>query len=138
MHNGEQSGNGPNTQRHDEDCGNRKARGSAQSPPTVSQTSGELLDAHPAPRIPGFIPDHSRVTKNASSRIAGFLWGHTTSDVLGNLLFEVKLNLIVEFARGAVALEQHSQAQTEFLSRTHGVDLLSWVDGLMAVRLAIV
>ena len=92
---GEQSSRRANPECYYEDSGKGKTRRPGKGPHTQPQTLTHLFEAYPAPSIPGFFLEDSRISESSHRGIASLFAAHARGDVLEDLLFEMKLNFVV-------------------------------------------
>ena len=84
-----------NTQRQREYSHSSKSRILAQHSGAVAQILTHLFEPNPTPGVPRLSLEEGGVAKSSQRSMAGFLPAHAGGDVLGYLVFEMKLNLII-------------------------------------------
>src|SRR5215475_9968983 len=98
VHDSKEGGGGTDSQGHYEDGRDREAWSSTERTRTVTQVARPCLEPGPAPGIAGFFLEHGSVAEGSLSRVTGFVGAHTSCNVLGNLVVEMKSNLIIQVA----------------------------------------
>jgi hypothetical protein len=71
----------------------------------VEDIALELPERNPTPGVGSLFLEVRRIAKPAMSGVTGFFGAHASGDVLGDMLFEMKLHFIVEALRETEAAE---------------------------------
>jgi hypothetical protein len=98
---------GSDAQTHDQNRKDGKARVAGESANAEAKIPDEHLQTLPAPGVACLVAEGGGVTKSAERRTAGFFGAVSGGKVLGNLLVEVKLQLVLQLLAGAIAAKQH-------------------------------
>jgi hypothetical protein len=83
----------------------RPAVSRAQSSRRVPQFLKDALPKRPAPGVAGFFLEYGGIAKGAHRGMASLFAAHPCVDVLGDLLFEMKLKLVIESVGSPLAKE---------------------------------
>ena len=73
----------------------------------------------PTPRFARLLAQQRGITKGPSSCIASFVGAHSGSDLFGNLLLEVKVELGIETLHFPSAVEKHFQPHADLFQPAH-------------------
>ena len=83
-----------------------------------------MVEPYPAPGVARLFLKHSGIPEGSRRSVACLFSAHAGGDVLGYLLFEMKLNLIMLSFSASIATEQSLQPEPESLNPQHDISLL--------------
>ena len=121
---GKNSGVHPDSQRDRQDCDHREPWILRQRSRAIAKVLRNLLEPEPAPGTASFFFDKRGIAEGAHGGVARFLRVHAGGNVFGDLLFDMKLHLVIQSLCDPLATEQGLQSQRQSPSPQHDSSLL--------------
>src|SRR5574337_140412 len=104
-----------NAQGESEGGDSRESRVAAQLTQTVAYVLQEFVDHSHPPTVTAFFFDLPDVAELAQRRVVRLFWAHAAGNVLLDLLFEMKSQLIFHFLLGPAFMKERTQTEHQSL-----------------------